>query len=35
MNAQRFALAVCFILGLALTAHAEDKKGVKEKILGS
>ncbi|SRR6266851_1742115 len=35
MNAQRLALAVCFILGLALTANAEDKKGVKEKILGS
>jgi uncharacterized protein (TIGR03066 family) len=35
MNVHRLALAVCFLLGLVLAAHAEDKKGVKEKIVGT
>ena len=35
MNARRLALSVCFVLGLALAVHAEDKKEFKEKILGT
>jgi uncharacterized protein (TIGR03066 family) len=36
MNVQRLGLAVCCILGLALTARAEDKKDVDaKKLLGT
>jgi uncharacterized protein (TIGR03066 family) len=37
MNVQRLALAVCFVLGLAIAAHADEKKDAtnKEKILGT
>jgi uncharacterized protein (TIGR03066 family) len=35
MNAQRLALSVCFVFGLAVAVHAEDAKGVKEKIIGT
>jgi uncharacterized protein (TIGR03066 family) len=34
MNVQRLALAVCFLVGLAVTAHAADKIS-KEKLLGA
>jgi uncharacterized protein (TIGR03066 family) len=35
MNAQRLALSVCFIFGLAVAAHAEEKKLSKEKLVGA
>ncbi len=34
MNAQRLALAIFCFLGLAMVAHAEEKKLDKEKLLG-
>jgi uncharacterized protein (TIGR03066 family) len=35
MNARWLALTVGVVLGLALTAHAEDKKLSKEKLVGT
>jgi uncharacterized protein (TIGR03066 family) len=35
MNAQRLALSVCVVFGLAVAAHAEEKKVSKEKLAGA
>jgi uncharacterized protein (TIGR03066 family) len=35
MNAQRLALSVGIVLGLAVVAHAADKKVTKEKLVGA